>query len=158
MISPQRHDWLNAIVGTLDIAFHLTGDEQYLVAGIVNQLLEGLDIPDRGVPEVLPTAVLLEASAHVYSEQLGAGRDHGLARTVRAAQQLDVVAALSTWREALLGMLLTAYPDITGMERSIALRILTELLAGIGVPARAAAVYPDDVIRLYQQLDAAPQS
>lgn len=154
MTRPERHDWLNALVGTLDIAFHLTDDEQYLVASIVRQLLDGLNIPDRGDPQVLPTAVALEAAAHIYSEQLGVGRDHGLARTVRAAQQLDVVASLATWREALLGMLLTGYPDITGVERAIALKIIAELLVGIGVPDRAAAVYPDDVIRLYQQLDA----
>jgi hypothetical protein len=55
--------------------------------------------------------------------------------------------------EALLGMLLSAYPDITGVERLLAMKILTDLLAGIGVPNRAAAAFPDDLIRLYQQLD-----
>lgn len=154
MKPPERHDWLNALVGTLDIAFHLTEDEQYLVSSIVGQLLDGLDIPGRGTPGTLPTAVALEAAAGVYSDQLEAGREHGLVRTVRAAQQLDVVASLATWRESLLGMLLTAYPDITGVERALALKVLTELLVGIGVPARAAAVYPDEVIRVYQQLDA----
>jgi hypothetical protein len=153
MRDPQRHDWLNAIVGTLDVAFHLTGDEQYLVSSIVAQLLDGLNIPDRGRPGTLPAAVAAEVSAGVYSQQLATPRDHAMTRAVRAAQGHDIVVSLETWREALLGMLLTAYPEIAGMERLLAMKILTELLAGIGVPNRAAAAFPDDLIRLYQQLD-----
>jgi hypothetical protein len=153
MRDPQRHDWLNAIVGTLDVAFHLTDDEQFLVSGIVAQLLDGLNIPDRGRPQSLPAALASEISAGVYSEQLTAPRDHAVTRAVRAAQSHDIVVSLGTWREALLGMLLSAYPDITGVERLLAMKILTDLLAGIGVPNRAAAAFPDDLIRLYQQLD-----
>lgn len=154
MRSPSKDDWLNAIVGILDIAFHLTDDEQFLVSSIVGQLLEGLDIPDRSTPTAVPAAVALEMEAGVYSDQLATDRTHGLVRTVRAAQQLDIVASLATWREAIMGMILTAYPDIKGIERSIAVRIVTDLLSGIGVPTRAAAAYPDEVMRLYQQMDA----
>lgn len=154
MRDPERHDWLNAIVGTLDAAFHLTADEQFLVSGIVNQLLDGLNIPERGRPRSVPAAVALEVSAGVYSAQMASQQDHSLTRAVRAAQEHDIVVSLQTWREALMGMLLSAHPDIAGVERLVAIRILTELLAGIGVPGRAAAAYPDDVVRLYQQLDA----
>jgi hypothetical protein len=153
MRDPQRHDWLNAIVGTLDVAFHLTQDEQFLVSSIVAQLLDGLNIPDRGRPHSLPAAVASEVSAGVYSQQLATPRDHAVTRAVRAAQRHDIVVSLETWREALLGMLLSAHPDITGMERILAMKILTDLLAGIGVPNRAAAAFPDELIRLYQQLD-----
>jgi hypothetical protein len=153
MRAAQRHDWLNAIVGTLDIAFHLTEDEQYLVANIINQLLDGLNIPDRGAPKALPPSVALEISAGVYSDQLAVARDHGLTRTVRAAQGRDIVVSLETWREALMGMLLTAYPEIAGVQRTLAMKVVGDLLAGIGVPTRAAAAYPDDVIRMYQQLE-----
>ena len=154
MRDPQRHDWLNAIVGTLDVAFHLTEDEQFLVSSIVSQLLDGLNIPDRGRPTALPAALASEVSAGVYSQQLAAPRDHAVTRAVRAAQGHDIVVSLETWREALLGMLLAAYPEITGVERLIAMKVLSDLLAGIGVPNRAAAAFPDDLIRLYQQLDA----
>jgi hypothetical protein len=46
-------------------------------------------------------------------------------------------------------MLVTAYPDFQTEEKILAAKIFTELLVALGLPSRAAAYFPDDVVRAW---------
>lgn len=148
----QRHHWLNTIVGTLDAAFYLTDEEQFVTIDIVRRLLEALNIPDRSTPSRLPAAVALEAASGFYTNGLYGPRESGLERPVRPANGGDIVVSVETWCQALMSMILSAYPDLEPLERVIATKVFSDLLAGIGLPHRAAAFFPDDVVRAYHDV------
>jgi hypothetical protein len=149
----ERHHWLNALVGTLDAAFRLTEDEQFFVLDIVSRLLDSLDIPFRGEPAQLPATVAQEAASGLYSEQLAAPRDSGLIRPVRPVNGSDMVVSVGAWRNALLGMLLTAYPGLEPVEKMVAAQVLDDLLAAVGVPDRRATFFPTEVVAAYRDYD-----
>jgi hypothetical protein len=145
----ERHDWVNALLGLLDAAFHLTEEEQAPTIQILRKLLDDLGIPGRSEPAAVPAAVAVEAAAHVFSEAMAGHRNVGLLRPIRETTPLDEEVTLDVWVEALVSMLGAAYTDLTTMERIYALKVFTELLVAIGVPDRAAYYYPDEVIRAY---------
>jgi hypothetical protein len=146
----ERHHWLNTIVAILDGAFYLTEEEQALTISIVNRLLTGLRIPDRAEPGRLPAAVALEVTSGFYTVQLYSNRDSGMIRPVRMVTANDLVVPVEAWAQALLGLILSAYPGLDPAERMISTKVFTDLLTGIGVPHRAAAYFPDDVARAYR--------
>lgn len=152
-VVPEQHHWINTIVGLLDQAFSLTDDEQVFAIGFVNKLLNFIQVPDRGDPAALPIPVVLEVSAHVYSTQLGSARDLDLVRPIRAVRQGDVQVSVETWVEALLSLVLTAYPDLSPAERLVTAKSFRDLLDSIGVPDRAASFLPDDVVRISRDVD-----
>lgn len=145
-----RHDWVNAILGMLDGAFHLTVEEQAPTLSILKSLMDALDIPGRRDPESVPAGVALEADAGVYSAVLASERATGILRPIRAADDYDPFVPLETWVQALVTMLTSAYPELNGVERVKAMKVFTELLVAIGVPDRAVYYYPDEVLRAYQ--------
>jgi hypothetical protein len=151
----DRHHWLNAIVGMLDQAFRLTDDEQFFVLDIVSRLLDALDIPFRGDPQQLPASVAQEAESGLYSMQLSTPREVGLVRPVRAVTGGDMVVSVEAWRTALLGMLITAYPDLEPVEKMTAAQVLDDLLTAIGVPTRLAMFFPSEVVAAYRDCDLA---
>lgn len=146
----SRTHWLNTIVGILDSAFFLTDEEQYAVAGIVNQVLEALNIPTRGTPTIMPVPVAQEAAVSYYSLALSGPRESGVVRHVRPATDHDVVVSIETWREAIVGMFTTAYPGLNGDERVLLTKVFDDLLAAIGAPRRAASHVPDVVMETYR--------
>ncbi len=150
---PQRSHWVNTLVGILDQAFHLTDEEQVFVVQVISRLLESLNIPDRSDSQTLPAPVALEISGGFYTRQLDGPRTSGIVRPVRHITEQDAVVSLEAWRETLLAMLLTAHPDLTPNERLVTAKVLADLLHAIGVPTRAAAFFPDDVIRMALQID-----
>lgn len=153
-VVPERHHWINTIVGLLDQAFNLTDDEQVFVIGYVDRMLEMLHIPDRADPATLPVPVVLEVSAQVYSSQLAAARESDFVRPVRLVRSGDVVVSTETWVEALLSLVVSAYPEMDPSERVIAAKCFRDLLDSLGVPDRAAAFLPDDVVRISRDVDA----
>jgi hypothetical protein len=142
---------LNTFVGVLDAAFWLSDVEQYNVTGILNRLLTSLRIPERGDPLELPPAIALEVESGFYTIGLAGPRDSNIERPVRAINQRDTMVSVETWRDALLGMLLTAYPNLEPTERLVTATVLDDMLAALGVPMRAASAYPDTVLRAFQQ-------
>lgn len=153
-VVPERHHWINTIVGLLDQAFNLTDDEQVFVIDYVDGMLTMLRIPDRADPAALPVPVVLEVSAQVYSAQLAAARESGFVRPVRLVRPGDVVVSVETWVETLLGLLVSAYPELTPPERVVTAKLLQDLLDSLGVPDRAASFLPDDVVRISRDVDA----
>lgn len=153
MSSPARHHWLNTIVGILDSAFFLTDEEQFAVADIVQKVLATLRIPERGVPAILPVPIAQEAYAGYYSIALTGPRTSGVVRTVRPVTDHDVVISIEAWREAIVGMFTTAYPDLTSDERLMLTKVFHDLLAAIGAPQRAASFVPEVVIEAYRDVD-----
>lgn len=145
----ERHHWLNTIVGLLDVAFHLSDEEQFYTSDIVARLLDSLHIPERESSGELPPALALEVASGFYTMQLNSHRDSGVVRPIRAVAAGDVPVSLETWREAVLTMITTAYV-LNPLERLVATKVLTDLLAAIGVPERHAAFFPDSVVRAYK--------
>ena len=156
MSGPVRHHWLNTIVGILDSAFFLTDEEQFAVSDIVRKVLHSLNIPERGEPAVLPVALAQEAQVGYYSLMLAGPRTSGMVRHVRPATDQDVVVSIEAWREAIVGMFTTAYPDINELERLWLTKIFHDLLAAIGAPQRAAAFFPEAVLAAYRDVDTRP--
>lgn len=152
-IIAERYHWLNTIAGILDQAFHLTDDEQVGVITIVGDLLDYLDIPGRGDPAHLPTPVASEVSAGLYSTQLSGASMQGFVRPVRRAVDGEIIASVETWREALLGLLTAAYPDLEPSSRLYASTVFANTLIALGLPARAANFFPDEVTRQYRSID-----
>jgi hypothetical protein len=152
-VRAQRHHWLNTIVGLLDSAFFLTDEEQFAVSDIVRRLLIALNIPDRGQPYVLPIPVAHEVSGSLYALGLATPRESGLVRAVRPASAADNVVSLEAWRQALVSLLTSAYPDLSADETFMVTKVFTDLLAAIGVPLRAAAFFPNTVVRAYHEVD-----
>mgnify|MGYP007114255237 CR=1 FL=1 len=151
---PERHHWLNTIVGILDQAFHLTSEEQMYVIAAVDSILETLRIPDRSDCVVLPAPLALEIANKHFSNQMEGPLISGVCRPIRLAGTSDIVVSIETWREALVLLLTTAHEDITPVERMVTARAFVEILDAIGVPDRAAAFFPDDVVRLSRVMDA----
>lgn len=150
--APERHHWLNVFVGVLDDAFHLTEEEQFGVSVVSSRLLDSLNIPHRGVPATLPLPVVQEMHSGLYSMKLS--RAAGLPpRPVRVATPEDSVVAVEVWRDALEGMILTAYPDLEAPDRLRLAKAVTDLLAAIGVPQRAASHFPPSVVSSYNKAD-----
>lgn len=152
----QRHHWLNTFVGILDGAFHLTDEEQFFCTDIINRLLAALRVPERGVPDELPSAVALEARSGLFTVQLTGPLTTRLRRPVRAASPDDQVVSPDAWAAAFTGMLTTAYPDLAPHERVVAQKVFLDVLDALGVPARAAAYFPDDVVRAHHDFDLVP--
>lgn len=150
---PARHHWLNTIVGLLDSAFYLSEEELYSVTYIVDRLLDTLHIPERDKAAVVPAVVDQEVRGGVYSLQLDSPRSSGLQRPVRRTTEHDCVASLEAWRNALENLVLSAYPSLSGEERVLLAKVLTDLLAAIGVPERAAAFFPDAVLRAHREIE-----
>lgn len=149
----QRHHWLNTFVGVLDTALHLTEEEQFLVSDILRSLLVTLRVPDRGVPQQLPAPVALEVECGYYSTVLAAQHHAGFVRPVIPAGGYLETVSVQAWRSALLGMLVVSYPDLDLPERLLASSTLDDMLAALGVPSRAAASLPTDVLRAWTELD-----
>jgi hypothetical protein len=145
----ERHTWLNSIVGLLDTAFQLTDEELFFTSQIVKRLLEALLIPERGQPAQVPAVVAVEAEAGVLSEQINGSRSAGVPRLGRVAKSSDTVVTLEAWRQALLSLITSAYPDLEPLEVAVATQILDELLVALGLPARAALYFPDEVVRAH---------
>lgn len=153
-VVPERHHWINTIVGLLDQAFNLTDDEQVFAIGFVDKLLDTLQVPDRGDPSALPIPVVLEVSAQVYTTQLSSARELDVVRPIRPVQSGDVQVSTETWVEALLSLIMSAYPDLSPTERLLTAKSFRDLLDAIGVPDRAASFLPDDVVRISRDVDA----
>jgi hypothetical protein len=151
---PERHHWLNVIVGVLDQAFHLNEAEQVFVIAAVGDVLDHLRIPDRSDPQTLPPPIAVEIACGLYAAQLAGPRSSGVVRPVRLTGAHDMVVSVETWRESLVSLLTTAHPDLSSVERLVAAKAFVEILSAIGVPDRAAAFFPDDVVRLSQVMDA----
>jgi len=150
----ERHHWVNTLCGILDSAFYLDDAELVGVVEIVSKLLAYLHIPARGEPAALSPGLVSEATGSYYAISLSS-RDYGLVRAMRAAGGNDCVVSLEAWREALLRVFTTAYPDLNADERFVAVKVLTDLLAAIGVPGRAAAHHPQEVVDAYLRVDRA---
>jgi hypothetical protein len=145
----ERHTWLNTILGTLDASFALSDEELYHSTIIVKRMLERLCIPERGDPDMLPSSLALEAEAGVFSAQLNGPRNAGVQRVVRGVTESDTVVTLEAWRQALLSLITTAYPDLEPTERLFVVQTIDELLLALGVPERAASFIPDTVVRAH---------
>jgi hypothetical protein len=133
----------------LDTAFQLTDEELFFTSQIVKRLLEALMIPERGQPAQIPAVVAVEAEAGILNEQINGARSAGVPRLARSVSQTDAVVNLEAWRQALLSLLTSAYPDLEPLEVAVATQILDELLVALGLPGRAALYFPDEVVRAH---------
>lgn len=148
---PDIEHWVFAIVGILDQAFHLREDEQTNAEAVVVRLLRALRIPERADPAALPMAVVWEMASGLYSRQLeSAAGDH---RRPRRVESGDVHVSVAAWRETLLRMLLTAYPELEPVERMAAAKVFSDLLVALGLPERASSFLPESVLRTARQVD-----
>lgn len=145
----SRTNWINTIVGILNSAFTLSEEEKYQVMSITKRLLQALNIPERSTPEKLPAAVALESRSGFYSVSLNQ-RSLLSESEIRRVTVNDIVVSIESWRDALLGLLTTAYPDLSMEERIITAKILTEMLVALGLPERAAVFFPEEVVRAFQ--------
>ena len=145
---PSLGDWLATFVGVLNSAFLLTDDEQFEVRRILQRLLEVLHVPDRGTPKVVPLGLRQEMMSGHYSESLV----RVATAPVREATPADCVASAEAWRTALEYMLLSAYPDMSADEVLLMRKVLTDLLAAIGVPTRVAAFFPEAVMAAHREM------
>ena len=141
------------MVGILDQAFYLSEEEQACVFEVVDRLFSSLQIPARGPAVDLPMPVVLETSADFYSKQMAGPHTSGIVRPARPASSDDIVVSVDAWQEAMLEMIVVAYPALAPVERLTAAKVLTDLLVAIGVPARAAAFYPAGVVSSATALD-----
>jgi hypothetical protein len=148
----ERHHWLNTVVGILDSAFYLSDVEQVQVIAVVRDLLTALRIPERGDPEELPAPLALEVHSNYYTVALSGPRDSGVTRTVRRTNDSDLVVSLEAWRDALTGLFAAAYPELAPFERLTLAKVLSDLLAALGIPERAAAFFPHEVVNAYNRL------
>lgn len=149
----QRYHWINTIVGILDQAYHLDDVERVHVIDIVGRLLEQLNIPDREEPFAIPAPLALEISDGVYSSLLNADRDASIYEP-RLATYDDIIVSVEAWTAALLSLITTAYPDLSPEESIVTASILSKMLDAIGIPARAAAFFPDFAVRQSREIDA----
>lgn len=149
----ERHHWVNTYLGILDAAYRLSDEEQLYCSSMIVQLLDLLDIPGRGTPETLPAALSLEVEGGFYTITLFGPRDSGVRRPVRAADGADIAVSVEAWCQMLVQMLLSAYPELSPPDRMIAAKVFTDILTGIGVPNRAAAAFPEGLVRAYRETD-----
>lgn len=139
----QRHHWLNTLVGIVDQTFNLTDEERFGVTSVFSTLLNRLQIPERGTPAAMPIPVAQEVAGNYYSNALANASNANYTREVRPASQNDIAVPIDTWREAYIGMFLTAYPNISGEERLLLSKAFQDLFAAIGAPHRAPTHLPD---------------
>lgn len=151
--SVEPRHWVNTVVGMLDSVFYLSDHEQLQVGNVVRQVMKVLHIAARPSPVVLPPPLAQEVSVAYWSHALEGPRRSGLHRNVRSAGPGDVVLTVETWREALVGMFTTAYPDMNPEDRVFLTKVFDDLLAAIGAPARAAAYVPEIVISAIQDVE-----
>jgi hypothetical protein len=149
----ERHHWVNTLVGMLNIAFILSKTEELTITQIINQLLLSLNIPDRLSAVGLPAAVALEAEHQVYSKTLSNFDDTPLNRVARTCTEGEMVVSLESWSQALASMINSTYPDLEPLDRLRVLLVFREILSSLGVPARVARAFPDEVIKAYQEFD-----
>lgn len=149
--TPARHHWVNTLVGLLDGAFYLSPEEQYAVTGILSKLLGALRVPGRAAPTQLPMPVIQELHAGYYSTGLDAALLS--ARPVRPVTPLDCVTSAEAWRCALETMVIDTYPDLSADERMLLAKVLSDVLAALGVPNRAPAYLPDAVLHSAREID-----
>ena len=145
----QRHHWLNTYLGILDSVFFLSEEEQYHTIKIISSLLEAIKIPERGTPVLIPASVAVEAKNSYYSISLDARQKSNFERHPRILDNGDLMVSIDAWRDSLLNMLTTAYPELEPEEKILCAKIFTELLVALGLPNRAAAYFPDDVVRAW---------
>jgi len=145
----ERHHWINTYLGILDSVFFLSDEEQYHTIKIVTSLLTALNVPERGLPVLVPASVAVEAKNSYYSISLDARQKSSFERHPRVLESNDITVSIDAWRDSLLNMLVTAYPDFQAEEKILAAKIFTELLEALGLPNRAAAYFPDDVVRAW---------
>lgn len=148
----ERHHWLNTIVGVIDAAWNLTAEEQFHAIRIVSGVLQQMLIPDRGEPREVPIPLALEVGGGFYSAQLTSTLDSGIERSVRPLRAGDQTVPLDVWRDALVGLVTTSYPDLEPLERVWLTRAFDDLLAALGVTERAPVFLPEDVVRLAREL------
>ena len=144
---PERHHWTNTFVGLLDMAFVLSDTEQIHAARIVDDLLAFLRIPERGVPSALPVHVSLEVTSGFFARHLHEPRLAGTPRTPPADGSTTEAHTLEAWRQHLMSLVLTAYPDLEPIEMLGLAQVANELLAGLGIPDRAPVQITDAVVR-----------
>lgn len=149
MTTPPRHSWLNTIVGMIDTAFRLSDEELFFVTEVTKKLLEGLRIPERSHPNAIPAAVAAEAESGMFALQIHEPRSAGVVRRPHRRSVKDVSVTLEAWRQALLGLLVDAYPDLTGTEILVAASTFDEMLGALGVDDRTSAFLPDEVLRAH---------
>ncbi len=145
-IEPQRHHWLNMFLGIIHEAFGLTLQERYVVASAFSQLLESLQIPERGVPKVLPIPLVVEFQNGYYSKKLADALEGRSPEVVpMTAIQDDHIIPAEIWRISLMQLLETSYPDLLPMERIAADKVFADLFGALGVPQRRARFLPRDI-------------
>lgn len=148
----QRYHWLNTLVGILDTCFHLTEEELLGVTEVVGKLLDVVRVPSRGTPVALPMQLVQEMQTGVYSQQI-AVRDSSGRGPGRAATRADCVASVEAWAHSLESLLLVAHPDLSYEEKLLSIKVLTDLIAALGVPDRAAYSLPESVIHAAHEMD-----
>jgi hypothetical protein len=145
----ERHTWLNTILGMLDNSFSLQEEELYQVTTAVRSMLEALGIPERGEPEVVSSALLLEAEGSTWSQVLHGPRNAGVPSYPRAVNGRDTTVTLEAWRQALLSMITSAYPSLDNDEILLAASTFDDILLSLGVPERVAYYIPNEVVRAH---------
>ena len=115
----------------------------------VRRMLEALGIPERGEPDVISSALLLEAEGSTWSQVLHGPRDAGVSSYPRAANGKDITVTLEASRQALLSMLTSAYPDLDNDEVMLAASTFDDVLLSLGVPERVAYYIPNEVVRAH---------
>lgn len=144
---PRKHHWLNTIVGQIDAAFLLTQEELFATSKVVGELLDNIRIEDRGMPAVLPTPLVAELSTSYWAVQLhSTDRLGSHARNPRRVDDSDITVSLDVWRNSLSGLVLTAFPDMSPIERIIVAKTFDALLESLGVPNRAPRFIPDNAV------------
>lgn len=133
----------------LDNSFSLQEEELYQIAISLRGMLEALSIPDRGEPAVVSAPLLLEHEGGAWAQALHGPRDAGVPSYPRAASGRDTTVTLEAWRQALLSMITSAYPDLDDSEIMLAASTLDEVLLSLGVPERVAYYIPNEVVRAH---------
>ena len=133
----------------LDNSFSLQEEELYMVTSAVRELLGSLNIPERGEPDVISAPLLLEAEGGAWSQALHGPRDAGVPSYPRAAEKRDQKVTLEAWRQALLSIVTSAYPDLDDSEIMLAASTFDEILLSLGVPERVAYYIPNEVVRAH---------
>ena len=144
----QRHHWINTYLGILDAAFTLSEREQAEIITILKSLLTALDIPNSE-PQSLPAPVALEVKTNFYSIQLNQARELNSVREIRRTHPNEQTVTPESWRDALSGMLFSAYPNLQPPQRLLTVKTFSDLLAALGIPLRAAKFLPESVVRAY---------
>lgn len=146
----KRHHWLNTIVGILDSAFNLSPMEQIGTLDVVNKILKKVNIPDRSLPSNLPAPVSFEAESGIFSAQLSNARNISKSYESHPVTGSDMVISAEAWRDALVGLIITSYPDLTADEKLFLNIGFTDLLDSLGIPERKAYFFPQTVITAYR--------